>query len=147
MILLPDAAATAAAGAALAAVVRVGDAIALSGPLGAGKTAFARGLISALGFAGDIPSPSYPLVIPYAPPDVCVPVWHVDLYRLADKGADTGELGLDDARGEGVVIIEWPEHMGQRLWSDSLCLTIAVIGGARCLTARVPPSWEGRCPF
>ncbi len=143
---LADEAATVAAGAALAAVVQSGDAILLSGPLGAGKTAFARGLIGALGFGGEVPSPSYALVIPYAPPDVWLGVAHVDLYRL-DDAADLGELGLDDARSDGIVVVEWPERMGARRWADALAINITIDGAARRLTAQVPPSWEGRCPF
>jgi tRNA threonylcarbamoyladenosine biosynthesis protein TsaE len=145
-MVLADEAATLAAGARLGGVVHTGDAILLSGPLGAGKTAFARGLIGALGFAGDVPSPSYALVIPYAPPDVRLPVAHVDLYRLED-GAVLDELGLDDARADGLVIVEWPERLGHRRWDDALWLELAIKGGGRRLTARVPPSWEARWPF
>ncbi len=135
-----------AAGATLAAALVPGDAIALSGPLGAGKTAFARGLIGALGFAGEVPSPSYALVIPYAPPDIRMPLCHVDLYRL-DENADIAELGLDDARGDAIVIVEWPDRMGARLWQDALRLAFAIDGTARRLTAQLPPSWETRWPF
>lgn len=143
---LADEAAAVAAGAMLAGVAYAGDAILLSGPLGAGKTAFARGLIGALGFAGDVPSPSYALVIPYAPPEVRIAVTHVDLYRLDDP-RDLDELGLDDARRDSVMIVEWPERMGGRRWADALDLSLAIEGSGRRLTARVPPSWEGRCPF
>lgn len=143
---LADEGSTVAAGARLAETIRTGDAIFLSGTLGAGKTAFARGLIGALGFAGDMPSPSYALVIPYAPPDVRLPVAHVDLYRIDDE-AMLDELGLDDARADGIVIIEWPERMGARRWRDALELVLAVDGNGRRLTATVPPSWKDRWPF
>jgi tRNA threonylcarbamoyladenosine biosynthesis protein TsaE len=143
---LGDEMATAMAGAQLAAVARSGDAILLSGPLGAGKTALARGFIGALGFAGEVPSPSYALVIPYAPPTVRIAVAHVDLYRL-DDGAALDELGLDEARDEAIVIVEWPERMGDRRWDDALWLDLAIDGGGRRLTARVPPSWGARWPF
>ncbi len=145
-MILRDESATEAAGAALAPVVRAGDAILLSGPLGAGKTAFARGLIRALCFAGEVPSPSYALVIPYAPPEVRIPVSHVDLYRLED-GADLEELGLGDARGAGLIIVEWPERITARRWTDALDIAISLDGSERRLTAMVPPSWEGRWPF
>lgn len=145
MIILADEPATAALGAALARQVRIGDAIFLSGPLGAGKTTLARALIAALGFAGDVPSPSYALVIPYDPPLVRFPVAHVDLYRLDDATA-LDELGLDELRATGVVLVEWAERMGARSWRDALGLEIAVEGPARRLTARVPPSWEQRWP-
>ncbi|MFT2568531.1 tRNA (adenosine(37)-N6)-threonylcarbamoyltransferase complex ATPase subunit type 1 TsaE, partial [Escherichia coli] len=67
-----------------------------SGPLGAGKTSLARGLLAALGLIGEAPSPSFAIVQPYVPPEVRVPVLHVDLYRLEDVD-ELAELGLDDA--------------------------------------------------
>jgi tRNA threonylcarbamoyladenosine biosynthesis protein TsaE len=143
---LHDAEATEAAGALLGNVVKLGDVIALSGPLGAGKTCFARGMLRALGFAGDVPSPTFGMVIPYAPPDVRIPVWHVDLYRL-DDARDVEELGLDDARTDGVLIIEWPERLGTALWPDALRLDLCAQAEGRRLTALVPSSWEARWPF
>ena len=143
---LADEAATEAAGAMLAGVLQVGDVIALSGPLGAGKTCFTRGLIGALGFEGDVPSPTFGIVIPYAPPALRVPLWHVDLYRI-DQLADLDELGLDEARQDAALIIEWPERMGAALWHDSLRVELSVNGNGRRLTATVPPSWEARWPF
>jgi tRNA threonylcarbamoyladenosine biosynthesis protein TsaE len=146
-VILADANATEAAGRALAAHVCVGDVIALSGDLGAGKTSFARGLLAGLGLEDDAPSPSFALVIPYAAPDVRVPVWHIDLYRL-DNAHEIEELGLDEARGEAALVIEWPERMGERLWSDALKLRFDPHeSGGRRLTIDVPPSWEGRCPL
>jgi tRNA threonylcarbamoyladenosine biosynthesis protein TsaE len=143
---LADETATEAAGRLLAEVAVVGDVIALSGTLGAGKTAFARGFIEALGFVGEVPSPSFGLVIPYDSPEVRSPVWHIDLYRL-DDAADVDELGLDDAREDTVLVIEWAERMGDRLWSDALRIDLAVEGTGRRLTANVPPSWKARWPF
>ena len=146
-MILSDAAATDAAGRALAPHLRVGDIIALSGDLGAGKTSFARGLLAGLGLTEEAPSPSFALVIPYAPPDVTLPVWHVDLYRLDDP-ADVEQLGIDDALYDSVLIIEWPERMGARLWPNALRLHFASTDdGGRALTVAVPPSWEARCPF
>lgn len=142
---LPDAEATAAAGAALAATLRIGDVVALSGELGAGKTTFARGLIQALGFAGEVPSPSFPIVIPYAPPDLRLPLWHVDFYRIEDP-QEIEELGLDEARADSVLLIEWPERMGRMLWPDALRLAIEQDGDGRRLTWALPAAWEGRWP-
>lgn len=143
---LADAAATDAAGRALATQLQAGDVIALSGDLGAGKTSLARGLLAELGLAEEAPSPSYAIVIPYEPPQVRLPVWHVDLYRLDDP-EDAAELGLDDALLDGVLVIEWPERLGW-LWPETLRLHIEVPdGGPRRLTATVPPSWEDRWPF
>jgi tRNA threonylcarbamoyladenosine biosynthesis protein TsaE len=143
---LADQAATEAAGAMLGQVVQVGDVIALSGPLGAGKTCFTRGLLGALGFGDDVPSPTFGIVIPYAPPEVRVPVWHVDLYRLDDPN-EIGELGLNDARNEAALVIEWPERLDGRLWHDVVRIELSVDGSGRRLTATVPPSWEARWPY
>lgn len=146
MMRLAGPAATAAAGAALARILRPGDVVALAGDLGAGKTTFARGLIAALGFAGEVPSPSFPIVIPYAPPELVLPLWHVDLYRIDDAG-EIEELGLDEARGDSALLIEWPERMGSMLWPDALLLTIEREGDdARRLTWQAPAAWEGRWP-
>jgi len=139
----PDA--TVRAGASLAPVLQAGDVVALRGELGAGKTSFARGLIAALGFAGEVPSPSFPIVIPYTPPELRLPLWHVDLYRIEDPG-DLEELGLDDARADSALLIEWPERMGAALWPDALCLHIERDGAARRLTWQAPAAWEGRWP-
>lgn len=143
---LADPRGTAAVGAALAARLRPGDVIALSGDLGAGKTTLARGLLRALGFADDVPSPSFPIVIPYAPPDLRIPLWHVDLYRIDDV-EELRELGLDEAREDSALLIEWPERMGGLLWADALRLTIEPHGSdARRLTWETPAAWEGRWP-
>jgi len=137
---------TLALGARLGSILGIGDVIALEGPLGAGKTLFANGMLIGLGYVGDVPSPSYPLVIPYTPPATRIALAHVDLYRIDDPSA-LDELALDDARAEGALAIEWPERMGKRRWPDMLVLTLAVHGnGARALTAQVPPAWEGRWP-
>lgn len=141
---LPDEAAAHALGAKLAAVVRPGDVIALSGPLGAGKTSIARGVLAALGLAGEAPSPSFAIVQPYDPPEVRLPVLHVDLYRIDDP-ADLDELGLDDARWTSLLLVEWAEHAGPDAWPDALHLTLSVADdGGRVLTAAVPPGWEDR---
>lgn len=133
-------------GAALAPLLRPGDVIALSGGLGAGKTTFARGLLSALGLQEDAPSPSFAIVQPYEPPEVSLPVAHVDLYRLEDA-ADAAELGLDEYLADGALLIEWPERLGTRLWPDALNLAIAVApDGTRRLTATVPAAWKDRWP-
>ena len=145
-MILEDARATLALGAALADEVRPGDVIALSGDLGAGKTTFARGLLAALGLEGEAPSPTFAIVQPYAPPETRLPVAHVDLYRLDDP-EDAVELGLDDLRADGVLLIEWPERLGDALWRDALVLAFEPRPeGGRNLTATVPAAWEGRWP-
>ena len=144
-IKVADEAAMAAIGAALAGVLRAGDTIALQGDLGAGKTTLARAIIAALGWRGEVPSPTYTLVQGYEPPDVRVPVWHIDLYRLASPG-DADALGLFET--DAALLIEWPARMGDRLPADALWLTISGSGDApRHLTSIVPTAWEGRWPL
>ena len=134
---------TAAAGAALARRAKGGDVIALSGPLGVGKTALARGFLSALGHAGEVPSPSFAIVQPYD--DLNPAVWHVDLYRIEDI-SELDELGLD-AAADAVLLVEWPERAAENRWVQALRLSLEFAqNGDRILTAEVPPSWEGRWP-
>ncbi|MBJ6121034.1 tRNA (adenosine(37)-N6)-threonylcarbamoyltransferase complex ATPase subunit type 1 TsaE [Sphingomonas mollis] len=146
-MILPDAAATEAFGARLAKAVQAGDVVTLAGPLGAGKTSIARGLLAALGLASEAPSPSFAIVQPYRPPEVVLSVLHVDLYRLDDP-AEVEELGLEDERYDGVLLVEWPERAGAAAWPDALVLTLAIEpDGTRRLTAAVPPAWETRWPI
>ena len=142
-MMLGDEQATAAIGARLAAVARRGDVIALAGPLGVGKTALARGFIAALGHGGDVPSPSFAIVQPYEELDP--PVWHVDLFRIEEPD-ELDELGLDSA-ADAVLLVEWPERAGANMWPESLALSLEFANdGGRILTAKVPPSWDGRWP-
>lgn len=143
---LPDEAAAHALGGRLAAVARPGDVIALSGPLGAGKTSIARGVLSALGLAGEAPSPSFAIVQPYDPPEVRLSVLHVDLYRIEEPD-EARELGLDEA-DDALLLVEWPERLGEEHWQDALWLHLAFDeAGGRRLTARVPDAWESRWPL
>lgn len=111
-------------GGALAARLRAGDAVCLSGPLGAGKSTLARGLIRALTTPDEeVPSPTFTLVQLYAGRDL--PLAHFDLYRL--KSADeVYELGLDEALDLGIAVIEWPERLGNALPPDRLDIEIAL---------------------
>jgi tRNA threonylcarbamoyladenosine biosynthesis protein TsaE len=140
-MILEDEQATSALGARLARATRAGDVIALSGPLGVGKTALARGFIAALGHEGDVPSPSFAIVQPYE--ELNPPVWHVDLYRI-EALAEIEELGLDSV-SEAVLLVEWPERAAGNMWPEALTLSLDFAeNGERILTAKVPPSWEGR---
>ena len=98
VIALPDEAATRELGARLAALVRAGDFIALSGDLGAG----------AHGLTEDVPSPTFTIVQTYETPDLLIT--HADLYRI-DRPQDVAELGLGEALEDGMVLVEWPERM------------------------------------
>ena len=106
---------TARLGAALAPLFGPGDTVLLRGGLGAGKSALARAVIgAALGDPeAEIPSPTYSLINIYE--TAGGPIWHADLYRLAGDAEEIEQLGLDDAIGMALVIIEWPERLGMTL--------------------------------
>jgi tRNA threonylcarbamoyladenosine biosynthesis protein TsaE len=142
-MILANEAATRAAGARLAALLRPGDVVTLAGDLGAGKTTLVRGLLAALGHASEVPSPSFAIVQPYE--DVDPPVWHADLYRVDDV-SELDELGLDSL-GDSVLLVEWPERAGPGAWPEALRLTLEITGPERRrLTAEAPAAWEGRWP-
>lgn len=111
----------AALGARVAARLRPGDTVTLAGPLGAGKTVFARGLIRHFLPGEEVPSPTFTLVQTYETGNFAIS--HVDLYRL--KGPkDVRELGLDEALERGALLIEWPDRMGPELPTDRLDIVI-----------------------
>ena len=146
LIRLSDPQATEAFGALLAERVQPGDVVTLQGTLGAGKTSVARGLLAALGLAGEAPSPSFAIVQPYEPPEVRFPVLHVDLYRIDDP-AEIDELALDDARYESLLLVEWPERAGPDYWPDALRRSLtSEPDGTRGLTVAVPEAWRSRWP-
>lgn len=133
-------------GAAIGAALMPGDVVLLSGDLGAGKTTLARSMLKARGLAGEAPSPTFAIVQPYAPPEVDLPIAHVDLYRIEAED-ELIELGLDDYLYDGALLIEWPERLGAQGWADALMLRISGEGDARVLTAAVPAAWETRWPL
>lgn len=139
---LKDEKATADFGASLAAVLRVSDVVALEGPLGAGKTTLARGLIGAFAGAAAVPSPTFTLVETYS--GAAGELWHFDLYRL-EKPVDVWELGLEDALEDGIILMEWPDRIAGLLPENALRLELAILdGGARQLTAQGPQNWRAR---
>ena len=127
LLALPDLAATEALAAAIARRARRGDAILLEGPLGAGKTAFARAFLRAA--AGDpaleVPSPTFTLVQSYETP--LGPVHHFDLWRIADAGA-LAELGWDEACAD-IVLVEWPDRLGPLRPGNALTIAFEPAGG------------------
>ena len=139
---LADAADTERLGARLARMLRPGDALCLSGPLGAGKTTLARGLIRALTTPEEeAPSPTFTLVQVYDGPRF--PIAHFDLYRL-ERAEEAYELGLDEALDEGAALIEWPQRLQGRLPEHRLDIDIALDAEGR--RARLTPhgSWKDR---
>ncbi len=143
---LPDLAAMEAFGARIAAVLRVGDVVALSGGLGAGKTTLARAIISALGHQGEVPSPSFAIIETYDPPALRLPLVHADFYRLKDP-QEAEELGLDDYRHGAAMLAEWPEMAGGFAHEPG-CLSIRLETAETGRIAIVEPGadWLGRLP-
>jgi tRNA threonylcarbamoyladenosine biosynthesis protein TsaE len=123
---LPDLRATEALGARIAALLRPGDAVLLEGPLGAGKSALARAVLRSLVRDPElhVPSPTFTVVQGYDTP--IGPVAHFDLWRLDGPGAVL-ELGWDEAL-EGVVLVEWPDRLGELRPDDALSVTLAHAG-------------------
>lgn len=98
----------------LAAKLQPGDMVFLQGTLGMGKSVFARALIRSLTSNPglDVPSPTFTLVQTYDTP--VSPLWHFDLYRIEDP-EEIWELGWEEARSEGIIVLEWPERLGNGL--------------------------------
>jgi tRNA threonylcarbamoyladenosine biosynthesis protein TsaE len=144
---LPDPAATERLAAIIAGQVRPGDAILLSGDLGAGKTHFARAFINALTSAPEeVPSPTFTLVQSYgaAVKGQPVEIWHFDLYRLKSPD-ETLELGIEEAFAEGIALVEWPDRLGSLKPREHLELRLAVTGdGARKATLLPTAAWRER---
>jgi tRNA threonylcarbamoyladenosine biosynthesis protein TsaE len=113
----------------LAGMSRIGDIIGLSGPLGSGKTTFARGFVRArVGEVIDVPSPTFTLVQTYTTPTA--DVWHCDLYRL-DRPQDGIELGLEEAFANAITLLEWPERLGTLLPQSRLMMTFSTSAADR----------------
>jgi len=141
-MILADEAATARLGVAIAAQLGPGEAVCLSGPLGAGKSTLARALVRMLTTTEEeVPSPTFTLVQFYEGPRLKVA--HFDLYRL-ENAEEAYEIGLDEALDEGAAVIEWPERLAGRLPPDRLDVEIALDEAGR--SARLTPhgAWEGR---
>jgi tRNA threonylcarbamoyladenosine biosynthesis protein TsaE len=142
---LADEAATARLAARLARRARARDVIALEGPLGAGKTSFARGFIRALGRGDeDVPSPTFTLVETYIFPGH-PPIWHFDLHRL-EGAAEVYELGIEEAWSDGISLIEWPERIAALLPPERLdiALTPGATAERRVAALNGSPGWADR---
>jgi tRNA threonylcarbamoyladenosine biosynthesis protein TsaE len=120
-----DPAATRALGAALAAAAQPGDLISLIGDLGSGKTQFAKGFGAGLGVTDTIVSPSFVLMAEYRGR---LPMFHIDLYRLADAAEALAGGLIDERQGEGVTLIEWAERMADAMPDDRLEVLIEGTG-------------------
>jgi tRNA threonylcarbamoyladenosine biosynthesis protein TsaE len=129
-------------GAAIAPLLRIGEALCLFGPLGAGKSTLARGLIRAMTSAEEeVPSPTFTLVQTYETP--ALPISHFDLYRLKSP-EEAFEIGLDEALQTGAVIIEWPERLVGDLPQDRLDIALRHDGEGRAAVLTGWGAWVGR---
>ena len=139
---LPTREATHALAARIAGLARPGDAILLEGPLGAGKSEFARAFLRAITAdpALEVPSPTFTLVQTYDSPRG--PIHHFDLWRL-DGPAALEELGWDDLRHD-IVLVEWPDRLGLLAPSDSLTIRLAESGPESRIA--ILTGWEARQP-
>lgn len=144
-VALVDAGATGRLGATLSRLIGEGEAVLLSGPLGAGKSVLARGLIQALaGPEEEVPSPTFTLVQFYETPPA---IAHFDLYRLESQG-EALEIGLEEALDHGAALVEWPVRISDDEWArlapDRLVVELSHAGEGRI--ARLTPhgGWKGR---
>lgn len=146
IVALPDLASMERFGGDIAQALRVGDVIALSGGLGAGKTTLARAIIAGLGYADEVPSPSFAIVELYEPPAVRLPLVHADFYRLSDP-READEIGLSDYRNGAAMIAEWPEQAGGFAHEPG-CLSIAleIADDGRRAIVESGADWLGRMP-
>ncbi len=138
---LPDEARTTRLGAAIGAALAAGEAVCLDGPLGAGKSVLARGLVRAIApDEPDIPSPTFTLAQAYPGRLLLI---HFDLWRIK-TAEEAFEIGLDDALEHGAAVIEWAERLGRHRPPDRLDVEISIEGEAR--RARLIPhgAWESR---
>jgi tRNA threonylcarbamoyladenosine biosynthesis protein TsaE len=143
---LPDLSAMDAYGARIAAVLRAGDVVALSGGLGAGKTTLARAVISALGYRGEVPSPTFTIIETYDPPALRLPLVHADFYRLKSP-AEVAELGLDDYREGAALVAEWPQMAGGFAHEPGcLAITLESTANGRMAIVEGGDDWLGRMP-
>lgn len=132
---------TEAAGCRLGERLRPGDVVALVGPLGAGKTVFARGIAAGCGARGYIASPSFVIVRQYAGR---LPVYHADLFRL-DRPEDVAYLGLDEM-ADGILVVEWAERAAGALPAETVRVSFAFGVGTdeRRLELWAPPGLADR---
>ena len=138
----PDPDATTALGVALGRIAQAGDVLCLWGDLGAGKTHLAKAVGAGLGVTDTITSPSFILMAEYAGR---LPLFHIDLYRLADASDALAGGLIDDRQAAGVTVIEWPDRLGRALPARRLDVVIDGSGDEpRAITLRTVGDGLGR---
>ncbi len=127
----------------IAEALRPGDVVLLHGPIGAGKSHFARALIrQRLGNpVEEVPSPTFTIVQTY--PDANGDIWHCDLYRLGNP-EELVELGLDEAFDTAICLIEWPDRLGEARPDHALDLWLSAGEGGHRATFAGPDQWDNR---
>ncbi len=143
-LLLSDMAATLALGRVLSGELQRGDFVGLIGPLGAGKTTLARGLIQALQHSHEpeqVISPTFTLVQSYD--TAALTITHFDLYRI-EQPRDIVELGLDDALDLGPVLVEWPDRLGNQIPQDRLDVDLMITDLSRHARLTGHGEWAAR---
>ena len=126
----------------LAGCLQPGDTVLLQGPIGSGKSHLARSVIQSwLGQMEDVPSPTYTLVQTYG--EGGAEIWHADLYRLSHPD-EVIELGLDDAFGRAICLVEWPERLGRATPDSALRLTFSQDGEGRRVLLTGSAEWAER---
>jgi tRNA threonylcarbamoyladenosine biosynthesis protein TsaE len=139
-VITHDAESTRALAAALATAARPGDLLCLWGELGAGKTQFAKGFGAGLGVPGTINSPSFVLMAEHAGR---LPMFHIDLYRLADASDVLAGGLIDDRQADGITLVEWPERLGGALPDERLDVDIDGTGDApRTIELRASTAYQ-----
>lgn len=123
--------------------LRPGDVVLLHGPIGSGKSHFARTLIRhRLGNPyEEVPSPTFTIVQTY--PDPKGDIWHCDLYRLGSN-EEIAELGLEEAFAEAICLIEWPDRLGDARPDDALDLRLAATAAGHMAVFHGPDDWKAR---
>jgi tRNA threonylcarbamoyladenosine biosynthesis protein TsaE len=133
-VLSPDPATTTSLGFALASAAAPGDIVCLWGDLGAGKTHLAKAFGAGLGVTETVTSPSFVLMAEYAGR---LPLFHIDLYRLADASDALAGGLIDDRQTAGVTLVEWPDRLGPALPAERLDVLIDGAGeDPRAITLR-----------
>ena len=144
ILTLPDLNAVAALGRRIAAKLRPGDVVALSGDLGAGKTTLSRAILAAAGHPGEVPSPTFTIIETYE--RTAPPIVHADFYRLDDP-SELEEIGLEDYREGAALLAEWPDRAGG-FAHEPACLSVELENGGEGRRAIVEggSAWHGRMP-